>query len=214
MLRHLLGLLAGLVITPLLWAGAAWSAAVITEHVQAQRFGDPLLLTACAAMMGVGLVCGVLAGSRVSPLAAFLTGGVLLGVSLWPLFDHASLAAVLPDWFADPGALLHPLGPGLPLHLALGTLLFISALPPSRWRSPRRGETDPVPLPPRAPVSDPAAVPLPDQGPVLAPAAEPLGADWADDDPSRTTIPFRRDGDGFPPVEDPADHSKTFGDGR
>ncbi|TDQ51907.1 hypothetical protein [Actinorugispora endophytica] len=201
MLRHMVGLLVGLVVAPLLWVGAAWSAAEITGHLQAQRFSDPMLLTACAVMMGVGVACGVLAGTRVSPLAAFVAGGLVLGASLWPLLSYDTMAAAVPDWLAEPGTLFHPMGPGLPLHLALGTLLFISSLPFSRWRPPLRRE-DALPAYPPAPAPAPAP-----------PSVDPYDAGRTGDDPGRTTTPFRRDGEGFQPLApDGTDHTRTFRD--
>ncbi|GLU49601.1 hypothetical protein [Nocardiopsis ansamitocini] len=234
MLRHPLGLLVGLFITPLLWSGAAWSTAEIGSHLQNQQFSDPLLLTACATMMGVGLAAGLLAGSRISPLAAFLPGVSMLGGSLWALLNYPSMAAVLPSWF-EPGSLFHPLGPGLPVFLGVGTLLFISALIPSRWRSARRTEEAPMPY---APAPEPAAPPVveatPDYDYSAPPEREepqplprrrwtpkPARPRYADDrytagsdDPTRTTTPFRRSEDGFEAVEPKGEeHTRTFRDG-
>ncbi|MGI5118929.1 hypothetical protein ACQEU5_05190 [Marinactinospora thermotolerans] len=200
MLRHLLGLPIGLLVTPLLWAGTAWSAATIEARMGDIDPGDPTLLTAVAAVMAIGLVCGVLAGSRVSPLAAFVSGGALLAVGLWPLLDPGSLASVLPSWIA-PGSLFHPLGPALPLNLALGTLLFISSLTPSRWRSRPRADGPRPGAEPRIAAAPPVAGPLP-----------------ADDDSSRTTTPFRRGENGFETTTwgspDPGDQTRVLRDDR
>ncbi|GAA3750613.1 hypothetical protein [Salinactinospora qingdaonensis] len=199
MLRHVLGLLAGLAVTPLLWAGTAWAASEIGSAIESLDFNDPMLLSAIAAMMAVGLLCGLLAGSRMSPLAALVSGGLLLGVSLWPLVDYASLAALLPGTIS-PGSLFHPMGPALPLGLALGTLLFISALAPSRWRSRRRPfDDEPTDAygqhtnPPVTVTAGPNAAGYPD--PVHP---RPEGTDDIDDS-SKTTTPFRREAGGVRP---------------
>ncbi|MEY9215288.1 hypothetical protein NI17_015605 [Thermobifida halotolerans] len=213
MLRHSLGLLAGIVLTPLLWVGAAWSTAEIVGHVQAQRFGDPLL-TACAAMIGVGLVGGVLAATRVSPLAAFVSGGVLLGVPLWALLDPASMDATVPGWLVDPESFLRPLGPGLPLFLALGTLLFISSLVLSRWRPPRRDRTEEAYPPAAEHAPSRRRAPEPASPP---PAGRPVAPDagWVDDPSAKTTTPFRRGEDGVRPLgREDDDRTRLLGDGR
>ncbi|GAA3760394.1 hypothetical protein GCM10022205_55290 [Spinactinospora alkalitolerans] len=224
-MRHPLGLLAGIIVTPLLWAGTAWSAAEIGSRLPNLDIDDPMLLASVAAMMAIGLVCGLLAGSRISPLAAFLPGAVLLGLCLWPLVDYPSMNATLPDWLA-PGTLFHPLGPALAVNLALGTLLFISALAPSRWRSRPRAESDLAPFP--QPVPEPAG---PDRPADLSgapqrgwntgghpPVHEEPWVEGAEDD-AKTTTPFRRgengvrvlDRDG---IDDPAASTRTFRNGR
>ena len=54
MVRHLLGLLAGVAVTPLLWVGVAWAGDQIARHAAGQESSVPLP-TACAVLMGVGL---------------------------------------------------------------------------------------------------------------------------------------------------------------
>ncbi|MFD0775443.1 hypothetical protein ACFQZ2_16025, partial [Streptomonospora algeriensis] len=134
MLRHLIGLLTGLAIAPAMWAALAWSARRISTAVDGGDGFAPLALTAVGALMAVGIACGFLAGARISPLAAFFSGGLLLGYALWPVMAPGAVDPVLPGWVPD-DSLLHPMGPGLLLALPLGTLLFISGLVPSRWRS-------------------------------------------------------------------------------
>jgi len=208
-LRHSLGLLAGLVLTPLLWVGTAWSADQIAEHARSSASGGPLL-TGCAAMIGVGLVGGVLAATRVSPLAAFVSGGVLLGVPLWALLDPASMDASVPGWLNDPDSFLRPLGPGLPLFLALGTLLFISSLVLSRWRSPHRARAEEAYPPAVA-----APVPARRSGAVPAVDDAPSETGWSDDLSAKTTTPFRRREDGVHPLDGEADdRTRVFGDDR
>jgi len=109
--RHLLGLLAGVAVTPLLWVGVAWAGDQIARHAAGQESSVPLP-TACAVLMGVGLLGAVLAATRFSPLAAFVSGGVLLGGPLWALLDPGSLTQLLPAWLVGSDSLVHPLGPG------------------------------------------------------------------------------------------------------
>lgn len=187
MLRHGLGLLAGLVSAPLLWLGAAWSASQLQARAEEGAFeaalGTSLGTTAAAVLMTVGVVGGALAGTRISPLAALVTGGLTMGYSLWPLLAPESVNAALPGWVT--GSLFHPAGPGLPLALPLGTLLFIAALAPSRWRTARFG---PDTAPPAAGDHIPAPPVAPDRGPEPEP----------DDGGEETTTPFRRDEKGAP----------------
>ncbi|RNL82329.1 hypothetical protein [Halostreptopolyspora alba] len=189
MRRHLFGLLAGLLCAPLLWFGTAWAAAEVSGGVRSGDFTDGLAMPGVGALMAIGVLGGLLAGSRLSPLAALLAGAVPLGFCLWPLLDLGSFETAMPGWL-DADSMFHPLGPAFPVVLPLGTLLLISALLPSRWRSTGAA-------PPPRPVPDdqhphdryPAA-PAPDDPPSSAPEhGEPAG----------TTTPFQRDPSGGPP---------------
>ncbi|MDD6792192.1 MAG: hypothetical protein PUE00_08555 [Thermobifida fusca] len=209
MVRHLLGLLAGVAVTPLLWVGVAWAGDQIARHAAGQESSVPLP-TACAVLMGVGLLGAVLAATRFSPLAAFVSGGVLLGGPLWALLDPGSLTQLLPAGLGGSDSRVHPLGPGLPLLCTLGTLLFLSALVPSRWRSRSQPWSEEVypPLPPPARERGPTPTPPP-------PADPPPASDQADDLATRTTLPFRRGEDGIHPLAGDDDHhTRVFGDGR
>lgn len=182
MLRHLGGLLTGLAVIPLLWIGTAWSAAEIGGLISGPHLDDPMLLSATAVVIAIGVVCGLLSGSRVSPLAALLPGAALLPLSLWPLVDYPSMQEHLPGWLG-PESMLHPVGPALPVNLALGALLFISALAPSRWRS--------RPVPPLySPAPNPPTEPWHPEETGAHRPAEPEG------DPAKTTVPMRREGAG------------------
>ncbi|MBB6170074.1 hypothetical protein HNR23_000134 [Nocardiopsis mwathae] len=227
MLRHLIGLVVGLILTPLLWLGVAWAATGVEPVLRGEGFGAPLVMPAVAVLMLIGVVCGFLAGARVSPLAALVSGGLILAFSLWPVLNPASLSAALPGWIAQ-GTFFHPVGPALPIALPLGTLLFISALAPSRWRRSAMPQAGPVA--PTVAAGDPGAVP-PQPGPGRRePEGEPgPGAQRFDAPPhavgpgtggdANTTIPFRRDpqtGAAEPgwdrPAPGAASHTRVFGD--
>ncbi|MBV2367083.1 hypothetical protein ACFPZ0_24870 [Streptomonospora nanhaiensis] len=205
MLRHLTGLLAGLALAPPLWLALAWACGELYPNVLrggAEGF-SPLALAAVGTLMAVGVVCGFLAGARVTPLAAFVAGAVPLAYALWPVLAPGSVDAVLPGWI-PPDSLFHPRGPGLPAGLLVGALLFISAVVPSRWRSYRAGDPPPAPLPVPAPAPAPAGRGGPAPRGTVDDAAEPVGAypddaytgdPYADDldgDPAKTTTPLRR----------------------
>jgi len=200
MLRHLTGLLVGVAIAPLLWFALATSAGRVWGTVDAgDGFGAPMTLTAVGVLMAVGVGCGFLAGARISPLAAFCCGGLVLAYALWPVLAPGAADAVLPGWIPADSA-FHPLGPGLALALPLGTLLFISSLVPSRWR-PRRAERvrPPEPAPGPHGSADDAGDPRPEfAGEPVGPASDD-GRGGASDlgdaptgDPDKTTTPLRR----------------------
>ncbi|WP_067967768.1 hypothetical protein [Nocardiopsis trehalosi] len=215
MLRHLLGLLAGIAVAPLLWAGVAWPASEIGSALGGgDALAAPMTATALGVLMLVGLACGFLAGARVSPLAAFVSGGALLAFCLWPVIDPGSLDAALPEWLGR-DTLFHPAGPGLPIALPLGTLLFVSSVVPSRWS--RRA----APMPPAHPAPyegrpGPAADPYGDRAadPYGPPATyddryddrpAPYDAPYGDADPRESTLP-----DTAPPAPRPgADPERT-----
>ncbi|GAB3455441.1 hypothetical protein GCM10027570_36010 [Streptomonospora sediminis] len=180
MLHHVIGLLAGAVLAPALWLALGWSGGQVSPALDGGGSGTPPALTAVAVLMIAGLACGFMASARISPLAALICGGLVLGYALWPIMAPGSLANALPGWVPT-DSLFHPRGPGLVLALPLGTLLFISGVVPSRWRS--RREPDPYPQPIAPPPAD--AVAAEPRGP--EPAEPPLG------DPDKTTTPMTRE---------------------
>ncbi|MDA8370080.1 MAG: hypothetical protein M0026_09430 [Nocardiopsaceae bacterium] len=222
MLRHLIGLLAGLAIAPPLWAGIAWSAAEVGAVLESGASGNlnaPMAVTAVGTLMTVGLVCGVLTGARVSPLSAFVSGGLVLALCLWPIMNPASLNAVFPDWIPD---LFHPLGPALPIALPLGTLLFISAVLPSRWAASAPSPAALPPMPPSgtviASVSRDRDTPReaepepaePEDTPVPAPAPAAVQEPEAGP-PEKTTTPFQRWSEPrWEPLDEPADQTREL----
>ncbi len=208
MRRHLVGLLAGLLCAPPLWFGTAWAAAEVTSAVRSGDFAQGFATSGVGVLMLVGILGGLLAGSRLSPLAALLCGGLLLGFALWPLLDRGSLDAAMPGWL-DNDSMFHPGGPALPVAVPLGALLFISALPPSRWRSKHT-------------VSPPAGQsPLPMAGQSAPYPAGPVtaGPNTAEYDGAEgTTTPFQRGADGVPrptrgeTPDDSASTTQVFGE--
>ncbi|MFC4560605.1 hypothetical protein ACFO4E_01915 [Nocardiopsis mangrovi] len=196
MLRHLIGLLAGLAVAPLLWIGVAWSAGEI-DGALADGGGSiaaPVVTTAMGVLMIIGLLCGFFAGARISPLTSFVPGALLLTLCLWPVVDRASLDAVLPTGI-DPGSVFHPVGPALMAALPIGTLLLVSSVIPSRWsRAPR-------PYAPPLPDAAPYTAEAPGGAPPADAGARRSGSYRGDPDPERTTTPFQRDpGGGWEPV--------------
>lgn len=168
--RHVLGLVAGVVATPVTVALLAFGADKFAREYRV--LGDVSVLAALA-LAGAGLILGVLCGSRVSPLGSLVPGAVYLLYGVLWVFDPY----VVSDYTADllPENLeLSVLALGsFGLFLVLGVLLVAASVPPSRWRS--------RPKPPSAPYPQlPFATPGPGQGPVAGP---PPGRNPADGPP-------------------------------
>lgn len=132
--RHVLGLLAGLVLAPVTALGLLYGTERMQRIFQVYFSRPGTQWTPILLLTAVAVVLGVLVGSRLSPLAS-LVPGVLFGVPgvLW---------AVAPEWMLHhtarklPGALdrgYQVVGP-YGVLLVLGLLLLVGSVPPSRWR--------------------------------------------------------------------------------
>ncbi|WP_262391779.1 YIP1 family protein [Nocardiopsis sp. CNR-923] len=133
MLRHLVGLLAGIALTPVLWIAVAWSSGLLPRITE----GDVTVASVASVvvMCLVGIVGAYLASGHVSPLFAASSGALVTALALWPVTAPASLDAVL-GWL-DPESFLYPGGAGTAAALPLGVLLLCSAMTPTRWRALR-----------------------------------------------------------------------------
>lgn len=217
MLHHLAGLLGGVALAPVLWVAAAWSSGLLPRFAE----GEVTVATVSSAVvLGLlGAVCAYLVASRLSPLVAGASGALLTALSLWPVAHPGSMEAAL-SWLNEDSS-LYPSGAGLAVALPLGTLLLFSAAMPVRWRAAgdgalpsdgrvvarasreeyRRGAVgdtvpDAVPdVPAPARLADD-----PDAGFGGGPGGDPGGFE---DDPDRTTTPFRRgeNGAGWTPLD-------------
>ncbi|PRY01452.1 hypothetical protein [Allonocardiopsis opalescens] len=131
MARHLIGALVGPVAAPLIY--------VIAETPVARVIGGESTGMAVIAVQWalVGVIAGLLAGSRISPLAALLCGIPLLVVGAGWLVATGSFQFLLAynDLVVSllPGAVAAT--PNALGHVVLGAALIASALPPNRWRS-------------------------------------------------------------------------------
>ncbi|MGK5551272.1 hypothetical protein ACSNOI_06625 [Actinomadura kijaniata] len=185
--RHGLGAVVGLIATPVL-AGTltlgldrAVRSTRAFELTGAERYLGAALLVVAAALVGL------LAGSRLSPLASLVPGLAFalhgLGWVLAPrtMFDISD--SLVPEFLARGYRFMEPLGVGL----LLGVALVVASLPPSRWRGRQA-----VPPSPHAAVPPHAAV-FP-QDPVPPHAAEP----GRPDRPASPAAPF-----GPPPAGPP-----------
>jgi hypothetical protein len=133
--RHVVGVVLAVVMAAALFAGAGWAIAKVTSlHARGLGLTSTHGLIALAALVGVGLLLGVLlAVPAVSPLAAGLPGIVLLGWTALEAVSARRAARLIPL----PG---HSFAAGFETMLTSGVLALAGALMivplfvPSRWR--------------------------------------------------------------------------------
>lgn len=172
-MRHLLSLLAGLVLGPMALVGLAWGTQTLTvEYLRnldtdvAGQAGPLTVVVLC------GVALGVLLAARVSPLGSLVAAGVFLAPALLWLADPGTLG--------DLGLLGNRVGNGVQqlaasgTALAIGVALLVPVLVPSRWRRWRRRPASAGPAG-AAPAAGPAASAAP-----APPAARPRWDDPRD----------------------------------
>ncbi|MFE3458920.1 YIP1 family protein [Nocardiopsis aegyptia] len=241
MLRHLVGLLAGAALAPVLWIAVAWGATQLP--LAAEGTVSFATVSAVIVLSAVGIGCGYLVASRLSPLYAGSAGALLTAIALWPVVAPDSMASAL-GWL-DPDGFVYPGGAGPTPALVTGSLMLFSAMVPSRWRAQREdpapggrvvagmsreqyrrsadGDTlvEGVPDPEDRDVIGGAREPgegrrtiddLPDTPPVPLPPPQGFGSG----DPDKTTTPFRRGETGavWTPLDEDPGETRTYGDGR
>ncbi|MER6580452.1 hypothetical protein [Nonomuraea sp. NPDC001023] len=134
--RHGLGVVAGLLLPPLIAACLMYGIGEL-GLTMATRYTVSWLGLAVIAVAGAGLA--VLAGSRLSPIASLLGGLAYTALGLVPAVELGAGIRVIPG-----GLVTGSLGAGLQTTIYTGVMLFlgvallvVSAFP-SRWRSPAR----------------------------------------------------------------------------
>ena len=201
--RHVLSLLLGLVIAPVVWIGAGLGQAKL-----AQAAADGVTLNSAtvplAILAGAGLVFGLIAVTRISPLGPILAGLLLIGVQLAYVARAERITELLPKRVAGAeGVLTLPAATGL--AAVLGAALLFAVLSVARWRRwPKYDQPEDTFLSDSAtPIGSPTpAGARKSYEPVGAPAEEstrafagsPSGADpgrhepygYASDEPTRT----------------------------
>ncbi|MEV0666936.1 hypothetical protein ACIBI3_27150 [Actinomadura luteofluorescens] len=176
--RHGLGVLTGLVVTPVIALCLMYSTSRFTDYFRYffTRGGEDRWIGAALVVVAAVLV-GLAAGSRVSPLASLLPGAVYTAIGLL--------------WLASPRFAVEHSGRDLLGHrlylgyttlapygtfLLLGVALLVASLAPSRWKArtaaaPRFGGPPPAPMGPppmpggQAPMGAPQPPPAPGQSP-------------------------------------------------
>jgi hypothetical protein len=131
-MRHVLSVVLGIVLAPLIYIAAGIAAVKFTES----RTGDSLNLAPTAIALGAALAAGglyaLLVMARLSPVGPVLAGVLYLGVTIWALVSPSSFTDVVPgDLFSIEGALHIPVGMGT---VILAVPLLVTIFSPRRWR--------------------------------------------------------------------------------
>jgi hypothetical protein len=137
--RHGIGLVIGLIVTPVialcLMYGAE-KASMFVRYFGGQPWSEKL--PAGAALLVAAVLIGLVMGSRVSPLASVIPGLLFSALGLcWLLattFTMRHVPDVLPSATLDRGFMTVGAYGGL---LVIGVALLVASVPPSRWRSVR-----------------------------------------------------------------------------
>ncbi|WP_143590366.1 hypothetical protein [Thermoactinospora rubra] len=130
--RHGLGVVAGLVLAPVTYAGLCFGVARVARGL-AEGY---LPWIGLSALVATGVALGLMAGSRLSPLASLLPGLAFLGAGALP---HVSVVTGTPypgveRFLAGDLRAGHDTLAGSGALLVIGILLLAASLPPSRWR--------------------------------------------------------------------------------
>ncbi|WP_440104798.1 hypothetical protein [Streptosporangium sp. H16] len=147
-MRHVVGVLVGLVVAAVLLFGAGWAvqeAGASLVPLPAESGSKTWI--ALGVMAGIGLLVGLVVAGRVSPLATFVPSMVLLAWTVVYALDVRRAMGLVPD---DPTfhEVLLQAGRGMGLLLTtgvyalLGILLFLPVLMPSRWAPRFRGDEE------------------------------------------------------------------------
>lgn len=153
--RHGLGVLAGVVLTPLIAIGLMYGTGEF--YFAWQQFTSPSL--GLALLVPTGLLIGVMVGSRLSPLASMIGGLLFIALGVMTPLAFAAPHLFSPDIGVD--LLPEPLVPGYRYlqgtggFVILGTILLAASLFPARWRAAS------VPVGPAVPAGPPPAGPYP-----------------------------------------------------
>ncbi|MDT0304573.1 hypothetical protein [Streptomonospora wellingtoniae] len=145
-LRHTLGLFAAVLVAPVLAAGLAWAphwtAGAGVDYDLAAVPGVPSWAAPVGVLAVVGLLLGLVTGSRLSPLAALLPGLALVAAGVVETAGLPQPVPALEDVVTVEGAGSRPWFPWGPMFVLAGAMLVVSALPPSRWRRRVREDED------------------------------------------------------------------------
>jgi hypothetical protein len=131
-MRHFLSVLLALVLAPIIYISAGFSAVWFTE---AATRGDTDVVKAMlglGAALGAGALYAVLVMARLSPLGPLLAGLLFLGVDAWAIADRNGFASAVPGTVLGVNGVLHAAVPFGTSLLALP--LVVTIFSPRRWR--------------------------------------------------------------------------------
>jgi hypothetical protein len=130
-MRHVLSLVLGVVLAPLIYVAALITAARLDDSVGSGGFAVREVLIGLGTAVVAGGLYAVLVMARISPVGPILAGVLYLGASVWALVDAPGVSRLLRDAVPsvpDGGALI----PGMTAFLAVPLLATIFS--PRRWR--------------------------------------------------------------------------------
>ena len=136
-MRHLAGLLIGLVVTAAVLAGGGWAVRQAAGDAAGTPVTGQTLWIALGAMAAVGLVVGLVTAGRISPLATFVPSLVLLAWTVVYALDMNRALSLIPAMPAN--QIVTDAGAGARtllvtgVYALLGVALFVPVLMPSRW---------------------------------------------------------------------------------
>ena len=198
-MRHLWSLLAGVVAAPLTWClialGQSGSQDTVGDWVRNRTFDVTDLVEPAAYLVAAGVVLGLVATLRISPVGP-LVGGVLLAAAYIGMFiAPLDVRDAVPD---DWEVLDRQLPLRLPLDngtlLLVGVLLLMAVFSAQRWRRwPAPAPASEEPSPDTEPITTEATLPVVPDRP--APAQPlPTPPSWPTPQPT---------GESRPPTESP-----------
>jgi hypothetical protein len=142
-MRHLRSLLLSLVLAPLVYISAGYSAVTLGETSERGHIAVGQAALGLAAAIVAGSLYAILVMARLSPAGPALGGLMYLGVTLWALVDRQAFLDSIPaNILGLKGALHAPVGAGTAL---LSVPLLLTILSPRRWLGTI---TQPQPAPP------------------------------------------------------------------
>ena len=179
-MRHLGTLIAAIVIAP-----AAWLLLAYGQGQSVQAFADGQadgtlysndFVGPAVSLAAAGLLCGLLATLRFSPLGAVVTGLVYAASYLALLIDPRAVLDAFPDKLSLAG---RSLDPATPLRtgtaLVVGGLMLLGVVSVGRWRRwPSANQFDPL-----ADDLDPLI--MGDRVPLGGDRLDPVGPGWGDE---------------------------------
>lgn len=139
-MRHFVSLVIGLVTAPLVWLLVGFGQLHLINLLARFAQTDPLRLAGpLALLVAAGVVYGLVATTRISPLGPIICGLLLVaGQALWMLFPRMLAGVLSFDVFGTPAGhvVIQPVYTGMVLVLGVGLLMATFSF--SRWRTPAK----------------------------------------------------------------------------
>jgi hypothetical protein len=193
-MRHLWTLIAAVVVAPVAWLliayGQPQSAAAFAKSTQSGIWHPTDFVWPLVFLAGAGLLLGLLATLRFSPLGAVLAGLFYVTSYVAVLFDGKDVYKLLSQrdvsLFNHRAHLYDPVINGT--TLLLGALLLVAVASVSRWRRWPLTEAEPVPGE-IAPEAEPGTEETKDFWTPTTPVTTPLGGSQFDDPNTERVVP-------------------------